>query len=96
MLSDLAGPGVMGVSGCPKNENSSTIKKTAYEKRADWIEALAAKLHLPRAALDGPHPLALPVDAPPPPVQPFTDPDPFQELTYPSALKAKQGSQASC
>jgi hypothetical protein len=23
-------------------------------------------------------------------VQPFNDPDPFQELTYPSALKAKQ------
>jgi hypothetical protein len=34
--------------------------------------------------------LSLPVDAPPPPVQPFVDPDPFQEFTYPSALKAKQ------
>ena len=66
------------------------FKKTAYEKRADRIEALADKLHLPRAALDGPHALSLPVDAPPPPVQPFVDPDPFQEFTYPSALKAKQ------
>ena len=26
----------------------------------------------------------------PPPRQPFADPDPFHELTYPSALKAKQ------
>jgi hypothetical protein len=66
------------------------FKKTAYEKRAERIEALAAQLYLPRAALAGPHPLALPVDAAPPPVQPFQDPDPFQELTYPSALKAKQ------
>ena len=66
------------------------FKKTAYEKRAERIEALAAKLNLPQAALGGSHPLALPVDAAPPPVQPFNDPDPFQELTYPSALKAKQ------
>ncbi len=40
--------------------------------------------------MDGYHALALPIDTPPPPVQPFNDPDPFQELTYPSALKAKQ------
>jgi hypothetical protein len=66
------------------------FKKTAYEKRAERIEALAAQLNLPRAALGGPHPLALPVDAPPAAGQPFNDPDPFQEFTYPSALKAKQ------
>jgi hypothetical protein len=66
------------------------FKKTAYEKRAERIEALAVKLHLPRAALNDPHALALPVDVPLPPVQPFNDPDPFQEFTYPSALKAKQ------
>jgi hypothetical protein len=66
------------------------FKKTAYEKRAERIEALAAKLNLPQAALHGPHALDLPVDAPAPPVQLFNDPDPFQELTYPSALKAKQ------
>jgi hypothetical protein len=65
------------------------FKKTAYEKRADRIEALAATLNLPRAAVDGPQPLSLPVTAPPP-VQPFTDPDPFHEFTFPSALKAKQ------
>ena len=66
------------------------FKKTAYEKRADRIEALADQLNIPRAALDGPYPLSLPVDASPPPVRPFNDPDPFQEFTYPSALKAKQ------
>ena len=40
--------------------------------------------------MHGPHALALPVAAAPPPVQPFNDPDPFQEITYPSALKAKR------
>jgi hypothetical protein len=65
------------------------FKKTAYEKRAERIEALAAKLHLPQAALGSSPLLALPIDTPPPPAQPFHDPDPFQELTYPSALKAK-------
>jgi hypothetical protein len=54
------------------------------------MEALAATLQLPRAALDGPRALVLPVLAPLPPGQPFTDPDPFHELAYPSALKAKQ------
>jgi hypothetical protein len=66
------------------------FKKTSYEKRAERIEALADQLGLPRAAVDGPYPLSLPVDAAPPPRRPFADPDPFHELTYPSALKAKQ------
>jgi hypothetical protein len=66
------------------------FKKTAYEQRADRIEALAEKLQLPRAAVDGPYAVSLPTDAPPPLVQPFVDPDPFHEFTYPSALKAKQ------
>jgi hypothetical protein len=66
------------------------FKKTSYEKRADRIEALADQLDLPRAAVDGPYPLSLPVNVPPPPRRPFADPDPFQEFTYPSALKAKQ------
>lgn len=65
------------------------FKKTTYEKRADRIEALAATLNLPRAAVDGLEPVSLPITAPPP-VQPFTDPDPFHEFTFPSALKAKQ------
>jgi excisionase family DNA binding protein len=35
MLTDLAGPGVMGISGCLENENSYTIKvsrKTIYSR----------------------------------------------------------------
>ena len=66
------------------------FKKTSFEKRAERIEVLADQLGLPRAAVDGPYPLSLPVAAAPPPRQPFADPDPFHELTYPSALKAKQ------
>jgi hypothetical protein len=65
------------------------FKHTAYEKRAERIDALAEQLRLPRAAVDGPYPVALPVAAPPS-VTPFVDPDPFHEFTYPSALKAKQ------
>jgi hypothetical protein len=66
------------------------FKKTAFERRADRITALADHLNIPRAALDGPQPLAHSGVAPPPPVQPFADPDPFHEFTYPSALAAKR------
>jgi hypothetical protein len=55
------------------------FKQTAYEKRAERIDALAEQLRIPRAAVDGPYPIALPVAAPPP-VTPFVDPDPFHEL----------------
>ena len=58
----------------------------------DRIEALAGKLGLPRAALDGldqvPFPPA-PVAASP--SVPFADPDPHRELRYPSVLAAKLG-----
>jgi hypothetical protein len=67
---------------------SRRFKKTAYEQRADRIEALAATLAIPRAAVYGPQPLALPGEAPPPPGQPF--PDPFHAFTYPSVLAAKR------
>lgn len=66
------------------------FKKTAYEQRADRIEALAATLAIPRAAVYGPQPLALPGEGPPPLGQPFRDPDPFHEFTYPSVLAAKR------
>lgn len=70
------------------------FKKTRTEERADRIEALAAQLGLPRAALEGPGaPMALakPVPLPGPlPAQPFHDPDPFQELTFPNAITAKR------
>jgi hypothetical protein len=65
------------------------FKKTRFEERAERIEALAGGLALPRAALtERPAWVGalLPSETP---HQPFTDPDPFHELTFPSALDAK-------
>jgi hypothetical protein len=70
------------------------FKRTRGEERADRVEALAEQLGLPRAALEGEVPLCLvePSRAPdlPTPVTAFWDPDPFQELTFPSAIAAKR------
>ena len=65
-----------------------SFRTSAADGRLDRIEALAGKLGLPRAALDGPGsaviaPAAVPVSVP------FKDPDPFQELHFPSVLAAK-------
>jgi hypothetical protein len=66
------------------------FKKTRSEKRADRIEGLAEQLALPRAALSEHPTLSSNISMPEPVQEPFRDPNPFQELTYPSALKAKQ------
>ncbi len=73
-----------------------THQKTKGEERADRIAALAERLGLPRAALDGNPDLAevaaprAPAPArPEPPRVPFRDPDPFEELAYPNAIRAK-------
>lgn len=67
------------------------FKKTATQQRAERIEDLAGKLSLPRAAVEGAAlERAFAVDIPPLAVQPFADPDPFHELTFPSALDAKR------
>jgi hypothetical protein len=67
------------------------FKKTRTEKRAERVEALAARLELPRAALDGGSvTLSEDMDRPAPQAQPFRDPDPFQELRYPNAIAAKK------
>jgi hypothetical protein len=65
------------------------FKKSQLQQRADRIEALAAQLQLSRDALtDRPDGLgARPGGVLP--SQPFVDPDPFQELTFPSAIDAK-------
>ena len=67
------------------------FKKTRTEKRAERVDALAARLELPRAALDGGS-VTLPegADRPASQAQPFRDPDPFQELRYPNAIAAKK------
>lgn len=71
-------------------------QKTKGEERADRIAALAERLGLPRAALEGNPDLAS-ITAPmapgsarsEPPRVPFRDPDPFEELAYPNAIRAK-------
>ena len=68
-----------------------TRQKTKGEERANRIAALAERLGLPRAALEGNPDLAGP-PAPPRPEPtrvPFADPDPFEEIAYPSAIRAK-------
>ncbi len=68
-------------------------RKTRSEERADRIAALADRLGLPRAALEG-HPelvgMAVPAPAQPAPAKVmFVDPDPFQEIAYPNTVRAK-------
>jgi len=67
-----------------------SFKKTRAEKRADRIEDLAEQLSLSRAALSDYPVLSSSLSAPEPVRQPFTDPDPFHELAFPSALDAKR------
>ncbi len=67
-----------------------SFKKTPTQKRADRIEGLAEHLSVPRAALSDYPTLLSPLSAVEPVRQPFADPDPFHELTFPSALEAKR------
>ncbi len=70
-----------------------THQKTRGEERADRIAALADRLGLPRAALDGQPDLAgmaAPVLVRSAPAKvAFSDPDPFQEIAFPNAVRAK-------
>lgn len=67
-------------------------KKTKKEERIERIESLSKHLSLPKIALSGNASLHL--VAPKPTnfsnVIPFRDPDPYQEITYPSVLLAKR------
>jgi hypothetical protein len=69
------------------------FKKTQAEKRADAIEKLARELDLPKEALEmdtRTHEALkrdLPADSR---FVEFRDPDPFQELCYPSIIEAKK------
>ena len=69
------------------------FKKTKTEERADRIAALAQRLDLPRAALDQNADLQFLADKyslPELTIAPFSDPDPWKEFTYPTALLAKR------
>jgi hypothetical protein len=66
-----------------------SFKNTKTEERIGRIEAMATTLGLPRSVFSGPVEL---FPAPPsasPPSVPFKDPDPFQELRFPTTLAAK-------
>jgi len=66
------------------------LGKTAANERIGRIEALAGKLGLPRAAVEGSTALIrLPLASPSLPSIPFIDPDPFKELRFASPLAAK-------
>lgn len=67
-----------------------TFKKSAAQTRADRIEALAAKLELSRGALESRPDVAVFIRPDDIPTQTFADPDPFNQLTYPSILAAKR------
>jgi hypothetical protein len=67
------------------------FKATKIQQRADRLEVLAAQLALPRAAVEAStQRIPLPVGLRTPAVMPFTDPDPFQEFTFPTVVAAKR------
>lgn len=77
--------------GCPIPLNRyRAFKKSAAQTRADRIETLAAQLELPRAALESRPDVAAFIRPEGLPAQAFADPDPFNQLTYPSILAAKR------
>ena len=66
-----------------------SIAKSEAEERADRVAALAERIGLPSAALDGGD-LPPPPAAPPPAKVAFADPDPFQTLAFPDVIAAKR------
>jgi hypothetical protein len=69
-----------------------SFKKTKNSKRAERIEKLAQQLGLPPSAIAKNTELQFLASNPTKETVfiPFTDPDPFQEFTYPSILSAKR------
>jgi hypothetical protein len=65
------------------------FKKTAIQQRVERLEVLAAQLLLPRAAVEGSAGALQLAESPVLPVQPFVDPDPFHQLTFPTRVAAK-------
>jgi len=67
-----------------------SFKKTRTQKRADRIGGLAEELSLPRAALSDNPTLAASLSTAELEKQPFSDPDPFHQLAFASAIDAKR------
>lgn len=67
-----------------------SFKKTKTQKRADRIEALAAELKIPKTALEDHPQLPSALKGFEIPLKPFSDPDPFQEITFPGIIAAKK------
>ena len=67
-----------------------SFKKTRAQSRADRIDALAAQLAVPKAALTSYPTLTHPINPTEIPTSTFADPDPFHEITFPNALAAKR------
>ena len=66
------------------------FKKTKVEQRADRVERLAQQLELPKSALEQAPQLQALTASETSSRQSFVDPDPFQELTFPSVIAAKK------
>lgn len=71
-------------------------KKSPREKRAERVAALAEEISVPRSALSaGDRPGSASANATAAPARkPFTDPDPWHQLAYASALDARRGIAA--
>lgn len=66
-----------------------SFKKTRTQKRTDRIESLAKQLSLPSSAIGTLDIPSLSKDTTSFKVQPFIDPNPFQELTFSTVIAAK-------
>lgn len=66
-----------------------SFKKTRTQKRADRIESLAKQLSLPNSAIGKGNPPEFGSSTTQLKVQPFVDPNPFQELTFSTVIAAK-------
>lgn len=66
-------------------------RKSKREKRADTVAALAEQLAIPKAAVSGEQrPPGIKAPVIPLPCSGFTDPDPWQEITYGNDLEARR------
>jgi hypothetical protein len=66
-------------------------KKSARERRADRVAALAEQISVPRTALSGVDPAGSRAEVVHLVRKAFTDPDPWHQIAYASALDARRG-----